>query len=130
MAKASKSKPFSIRVDLEKFGFVKNREKLESGQQVVDYLLNKYWWENKLPHVTPKEAPPLELKIPIQETPTVFDAPPLKYPQPQIAIKSYQQYLNEKMECETESQWLKLTIEIDGAPNLTQKQKNLLKTVL
>lgn len=75
MAKANKSNPFSIRVDLEKFGFVKYREKLESGQQVVDFLLNKYWWEHKMPHVTPKEAPPIDMKVSAQPIPAVFDAP-------------------------------------------------------
>lgn len=134
MVKANKSKPFSIRVDLEKFGFVKNREKLESGQQVVDYLLNKYWWENKMPHVTPKEAPPLELKIPVQATPVAFDAPPLKitydeppqYPQPQNGLKSVEQWQRAKRECETEEDWLKIKAAIQSAPNLTTKQKDLI----
>ena len=39
-----------------------SREKLTSKQQVIDLLVNKYWWEHKLPIPTPKESPPLYLK--------------------------------------------------------------------
>lgn len=57
-----KTTPTSIRFDIEKLALVKERERLVTGQQVVDFLLNKYWWDNKLPNPTWKESPPLELR--------------------------------------------------------------------
>ena len=59
---AIKSKPTGVRFDLEKIEFIKNREKLKSNQQVVDFLMNKYWWEVKVAVPTYKEVPPLNLK--------------------------------------------------------------------
>ncbi len=86
MAKANKSNPFSIRVDLEKFDFVKKREKLDTGQQTVDFLLNKYWWENKLPHITAKEAPPLELKTMQDLTKPTNEIKPFEQPKTNFSI--------------------------------------------
>jgi hypothetical protein len=62
-AKAThRTDPKGIRFDPEKLAFVKKQERLESNQQVVDLLVNKYWWEHKMPVPTHKEAPPLYLK--------------------------------------------------------------------
>jgi hypothetical protein len=58
----NKTKPIGVRFDPEKLEFIKSREKLQSNQQVVDLLVNKYWWEHKMPVPTHKEAPPLYLK--------------------------------------------------------------------
>lgn len=58
----NKTKPIGVRFDPEKLEFIKSREKLKSNQQVVDLLVNKYWWDHKLPIPTHKEAPPLHLK--------------------------------------------------------------------
>ena len=58
----AKTKPIGVRFDTEKLDFIKVREKLSSNQQVVDLLMNKYWWEHKIPVPTHKEAPPLALK--------------------------------------------------------------------
>lgn len=43
-----KSAPVSIRFDIEKVDFLKEREGDKKYQQVVDFLLEKYWWENKM----------------------------------------------------------------------------------
>lgn len=58
----NRTKPSGIRFDPDKLEFVKGREKLKSNQQVVDLLMNRYWWEFKLPIPNHKEAPPLDLK--------------------------------------------------------------------
>ena len=58
----ARTAPVSIRFDADKLEFIMSREKLTSKQQVIDLLVNKYWWEHKLPIPTPKESPPLYLK--------------------------------------------------------------------
>lgn len=58
----NKTKPIGVRFDPDKLNFIKEREKLKSYQQVVDFLLNTYWWQHKMPVATHKEAPPLHLK--------------------------------------------------------------------
>jgi hypothetical protein len=54
---STKSKPTGVRFDLEKVEFVKTKEKLNTYQKVVDFLLNKYWWEHKVAKPTHKEVP-------------------------------------------------------------------------
>lgn len=44
----AKTNPTSIRFDSDKFDFVKGTEKLGTAQKVVDFLLDKYWWEKKV----------------------------------------------------------------------------------
>lgn len=76
--KAYKSKVYSVRWDNEKLAFLLEREKgLETGQEIADFLMNNYWWQHKMPHVTAKEAPPLELKINKPTTPPKQDVPNL-----------------------------------------------------
>jgi len=58
----NRTNPIGVRFDIEKLAFIKQREKLESNQQVVDLLVNKYWWEWKMPIPTHKEVPPDNLK--------------------------------------------------------------------
>ena len=54
---STKSKPTGVRFDLEKVDFIKAKEKLNTYQKVVDFLLNKYWWEHKIAKPTHKEVP-------------------------------------------------------------------------
>lgn len=44
----AKTKQASIRFDPEKLELVKRREKLLTSQKVVDFLMDAYWWNNKL----------------------------------------------------------------------------------
>lgn len=60
----AKSNPVSVRFDLEKVEFVKTAENLKTSQNVVDFLLDKYWWERKS-LVVAAEAPKFE---PIKKT--------------------------------------------------------------
>lgn len=119
---AKKTNPTGIRFDLEKVAFIKQREKLSSNQQVVDFLLNSYWWQWKIPIPTAKESPPLALKTETQRLPQ----PELIMPQK--ALKSFEQYREAKRECETIEQWEALKSEIEEASNLSFKQKQLLKS--
>lgn len=43
-----RTKPVSVRFDPEKLELVKRKEKLPSPQKVVDYLMDTYYWQNKL----------------------------------------------------------------------------------
>jgi len=57
---STKSAPSGIRFDIEQLEFIQKREsKLNTKQKVVDFLLNKYWWEQKV-SLTPnhKGLPP------------------------------------------------------------------------
>jgi hypothetical protein len=70
---STKSTPSGIRFDLEQLGFIQNKEpKLTTKQKVVDFLLNKFWWENKVAKPTHRGLPPN--KIPYTSaTPDAFD---------------------------------------------------------
>lgn len=56
-----KSSPTSIRFREDYFKYAKEKEKLETPQQVVDFLLEKYWWEHNGRRVTTETivAPPM-----------------------------------------------------------------------
>lgn len=80
--RGNKTSPTGVRFDIEKLDFVQKREKLETNQKVVDFLLNKYWWEYKVAVPTYKESPPLHLRnqtvqksaiVPIDDEPLSFD---------------------------------------------------------
>lgn len=43
-----KTKQASIRFDPEKLELVQRREKLRTSQKVVDFLMDSYYWQNKL----------------------------------------------------------------------------------
>lgn len=43
-----KSKNISIRFDEDKTSFALSEEKIEKHQKLVDFLLDKYWWEKKI----------------------------------------------------------------------------------
>jgi len=122
LKESTKTTPTGIRFDIEKLDFVQKKEMLPTKQKVVDFLLNKYWWENKVPHVTAKEAPPLSLK-----NTAAFEPPPVPAHK-EILLKSFDHYRLAKKELNDEEDWLRMKAEIEAAPNLTQKQKNILLT--
>lgn len=44
----SKTKPYSIRFDTDKLEFAKTKYKIVKEQQLVDYMLEKLFWESKV----------------------------------------------------------------------------------
>lgn len=82
-ATMSRTKPVGVRFDPEKLEFIKTRERLKSNQQVVDLLVNKYWWEFKVPSATHKESPPLHLKDG-DGNGVVYAAPRKEYDSPKL----------------------------------------------
>lgn len=65
---STKSKPTGVRFDLEQLEYVKGREKLKTNQKVVDFLLNKYWWEYKVA-VPSHKGLPKDYSNPISDFP-------------------------------------------------------------
>lgn len=61
----SKSGSTSIRVDLDKLNFLRERENKPDAsiQKIIDFLFDKYWWENK-PHFETKVFPKQSKNIP------------------------------------------------------------------
>lgn len=43
-----RTKPVSVRFDPEKLTFLQLRENIESPQKIVDFLVDVYYWQNKL----------------------------------------------------------------------------------
>lgn len=71
----------SIRFDEKKYELVCSEENLETPQQVVDFLVDKYWWEKRI-GFKPEELPtngrqeaPTEEKKEKKETKTKGEAP-------------------------------------------------------
>jgi hypothetical protein len=111
--------PSSVRFDIDKLEFIKKREKLTSSQQVIDFLMNDYWWKWKVPIPTHKEAQPIHLKE--DNATTSFE--PIK------TGKSFGEYMKDKKELESEDDYIKFCEKIDADPYLSEKQKNFIKTV-
>lgn len=73
-------------------------------------------------------------KIEFAPSKEVYDSPKMKitgdeYPkiqQPQIALKSFDQWREKKRECESEEEWEQIKAGILTATNLSPKQKDLL----
>lgn len=114
---ANKSNPTGIRFDLDKIEFIKQREKLTTNQQVVDFLMNKYWWGNRMPIPTHKEVPPIYLK---QDSQLNLDEQPKLF-------KTKFEFLKSKRECESEEDYLDLLKELDLS-NLPEKEKREIRT--
>ncbi len=61
---STKTTPSGIRFDKEQLEFVQKKEpKLTTKQKVVDFLLNKFWWDNKVAIPSHKGLPPEEVVI-------------------------------------------------------------------
>jgi len=141
-ATMARTNPIGVRFDPDKLEFVKTREKLESNQQVVDLLINKYWWEHKMPHVTAKEAPPLELKNKIDyrpATPESYDGKrittnndePLQFSKPKMAIKrTPAHWVDLRRDCTDADQFAKWLQDLEDDPFLTAREKKEIKATV
>ena len=121
----NKTKPIGVRFDPEKLEFIKSREKLQSNQQVVDLLVNKYWWEHKMPVPTHKEAPPLHLK---EAAEAQTKQPGLAQPLPPVNPQALMlKYVDERREvsCQEEFQAWSAKLQADNRLNSRQKQEVL-----
>lgn len=122
---ANRSNPTGIRFDIEKIEFIKQREKLKSNQQVVDLLMNRYWWEHKVATPTHKEVPPLELKKEFQET----YSPPKQVEYEAASLPALMaKYFERKRECDNPNDWNAIVKEIDADPRLNKQARIILKT--
>lgn len=65
---STKTNPSGVRFDKEQLEFIQKKEpKLTTKQKVVDFLLNKFWWENKVSVPNHKGLPPEESVAPQTE---------------------------------------------------------------
>lgn len=70
---STKTSPSGVRFDKEQLEFIQKKEpKLTTKQKVVDFLLNKFWWENKVSKPNHKGLPPDE-PIYATATPNAYD---------------------------------------------------------
>lgn len=118
-AKASyKTKPFTVRFDTEKFDFFMSRQKLKTAQQLVDYFLNKFWWENKVAEPTHKEVPPITLKSESEVSQPIQTVKVRKTPQ---------QWVLDKRDLDDQESYQKWFNELELDPYLTSKEKQAIK---
>lgn len=119
----NKTNPIGVRFDIDKLEFVKTKMKLNTSQQVVDYFLNWFWWEHKMPIPTHKESPPLELKVIEHIQPTqVFTTP-----QKQAITKSlFDTYLDERYDLGSQDDFDEWLSRVQNDNRLTVKQKDYL----
>ena len=69
-----KTKPLSIRLNIAQLDFIKGREKIETVQGVVDFLIHDYYWKFKstsLPQAEP--TPPKKTETPATNSPDPKD---------------------------------------------------------
>lgn len=59
----SRTPQTSIRFNPEKLNLIKARENLETAQKVVDYLVDAYWWQNKLNPASKTGQPATEFQF-------------------------------------------------------------------
>lgn len=122
----NRTKPIGVRFDPEKLEFIKGREKLESNQQVVDLLVNRYWWEHKIPVVTHKEAPPLHLKEQVTQIPnpgSIFQPAVPKVAQDAIMRK----YVEDRQECTSKEEYMDWVKRLEADTRISDNQKQLVK---
>lgn len=79
-----RTKPVSIRFDPEKLELIKRREKLLTPQKVVDFLMDNYWWQNRL------------ITTPAM-TAAAQNLPYITLDQPKTAIEAYEQKIRDAM---------------------------------
>jgi len=126
----AKVNPTGIRFG-QKASDLKKRLEMSSYQKLVNFLVERYWWENEFK----KEQPLLDAKKNEQLNPVAvsvnLDAPIVK----KTSIKrSYEQYVSliksMKEDGSDTDEWVKLTMEIDSAENLNYINKNNLKAYM
>lgn len=128
---STKSKPSGIRFDLEQLEFIQKREsKLNTKQKVVDFLLNKYWWEQKIDAKPNHKGLPPEYDAPKIENP-IHDEPPMfQQPIKKIAIRrNPAQWVELRRECETAEDYAKWLEDLENS-DLSTRDKNLIKQTI
>lgn len=110
--KSRKGDNKSIRFDEKKYELICAEEKLESPQQVVDFLVDKYWWEKKIgnPPTLERQPEPKAAQSAPEEKPIAVNTVPKK---------EYFQLLNDARIGQMDMEEFKKA-------NLTMQQKDLL----
>ena len=107
--KTTRTSPTGIRFDIEKLSFISEAEKLETKQQVVDFLMDNYWWRNVVPVTNKSVSQPVSKNDSIR--------------QPAVVLSTYETYLSEISESQS-IQSIELTIAaIKAEKSLTLPEK-------
>lgn len=132
---STKTSPSGVRFDKEQLEFIQNKEpKLTTKQKVVDFLLNKFWWENKVSKPSHKGLPPDEIVTVLHDAFDGKKTDRVKYDeagmfseQKSIPLKTVAQWIAEKRELESEEEFSNWEVKLDADPFLTNNQKKLIK---
>ncbi len=122
---SEKTRPTGIRFDIDKLTFIQKRENVPTKQKVVDFLLNKYWWENKVSHVTAKETPPLSLK-----NDKAFNEP-IELHKSKVTLKRNPAHWVElRRECSDADEYAQWLENLENDPYLTTREKKDIKATV
>jgi len=122
-----KTKPTGVRFDLEQLEFVKSKNpKLKTPQQVVNFLLHSYWTEHKIIAEFLQKNPYLAQRERAIDDLLNYGQSTFNEPKRAKIKRSYENYQQLLLDCETTDDYLKLKEEIEEAEHLTTREKNLL----
>lgn len=118
-----KSNPFSVRADIEKLGYLKKREKLQTNQSVLDFLLDAYWGIHHLKPQNPFSIEPTNSLEPISAPKPIQNiVTPTKQPEtPNLGL--FDALKTELGEAKTIREIENVLKAIKLEPNLSPKQK-------
>lgn len=120
----NKSNPSSVRFDVEQLEYIKKRERLQSNQSVIDFLLKAYWdvWHiPKNPFQIEGNSPSLPLKAEVKE----LEPKPIDLPK----ISLFDAYKAEILETTYSGDLEKVMKAINSDPMPTTLQKRQLKEI-
>jgi hypothetical protein len=101
--------PTGVRFDIKQLEFLKEREKLETSQQVINFLLEDYYMRSRYP------IEKIEISAPIVQS-----------TQKSAFIKSFNYYLTLIKDLEMEEDCKDFVTEVQASANLTSSEKRLL----
>ncbi len=137
---STKTAPVGVRFDKDMLELVKSREKLPTNQKVVDFLLNKYWWEHKVEQPSIKGLPPQAQIKPIESKKMTKEEIEALLPEGERmgeyvgakstfnTVRPFDKYALKKANCASEEDWQPIWEEIKDDKSLSPKQKEYLRT--
>lgn len=145
MAK-TKTDNVSIRFDLKQLDFIKEREGIDSPQRVVNFLMNKYWFENRIHqgektatgfvnnspliakelHYTQRFDGKKETTVSEIENNTIINEQ-AKTPVKFTLKRSPEQWVELRRSCETYEDYQQWLSNLEADPYLTTVQKKLIR---
>lgn len=116
-----KTSPTGVRFDSPKLDFIKIREGLETPQQVVTFLVDKYWWES---HGTTKN---ISTNVTHGNYEVQKEVPKFEIKLPQKTFKHYMSIINDLL---YEQEFKDFVLEVQTDTNLTNKERETILLAL